>query len=112
MKYLFMFFALLGYVLFYSCDLVDRKNLLHIPISGNGAALDVDYVAAGATSEDVLQVTKLSSNGNSEVLKNLKPYDSIVSYHVKGDTVLCLVLCIKTNTSMPITLDTINIKIN
>lgn len=113
MKAVLFLICLAGEIFFYcSCNPVDRKTILHIPIKEKKVVINVDYVAVGATSKDVIQITRYSSNGKSEVLKNLEVYDTILSYGLKGDTTLSLVLCDTVFMSRPGRLDTINVKIN
>lgn len=98
-------------VLYCSCNTVERRTVLHIPIKEKGVVINVDYVAAGATSKDVMQITRFS-DGKSQVLKNLEVYDTILSYNLRNDTTLSLILCDTAFMSRQEKLDTINVKIN
>lgn len=112
MKVFFSFCLACGLTFYCSCNIVDRRTLLHIPIKEKGVVINIDYVAVGATSKDVMQITRFSSDGKSEVLKNLEVYDTILSYYLRGDTTLSLILCDTVFMSRPGKLDTINVKIN
>ncbi|SDH43216.1 hypothetical protein SAMN04488121_11296 [Chitinophaga filiformis] len=101
-----------GLAFYCSCNTVDRRTVLHIPIKEKGVVINVDYVAVGATSKDVMQIIRFSSDGKSEVLKNLEVYDTILSYNLRDDTTLSLIFCDTVFMSRPQKLDTINVRIN
>ena len=113
MKVNFPSFCLAWGLAFYcSCNTVDRRTVLHIPIKEKGVVINVDYVAVGATSKDVMQITRFLSDGKSEIMKNLEVYDTILGYNLRGDTTLSLILCDTVFMSGPERLDTVNVKID
>jgi len=113
MKVDFPLFCLAWSLAFYcSCNTVDRRTVLHIPIKGKGVVINVDYVAVGATSKDIMQITRFLSDGKLEVLKNIEVYDTILSYNLKDDTTLSLIFCDTVFMSRTKKLDTVNVRIN
>lgn len=108
----YFFCIVIGLVLYTSCNIVDRKTMLHIPMKEKGFTINVDYVAVGATSKDVIQITKLTSDGQSAILRNLDVHDTILGYSYKGDTMLSLIFFDTAYMSIPGKLDTIDVKIN
>ena len=113
MKNIFIVFLLLVGQIFCtsSCKLytVDRENLAHIELKERGFSIDVDYVAPGATSEDVLQIRKVYLNGRSEVVKNVSSYNKVLSYQLDGDSLLNLV--VSDTESISIRVDTLWLKL-
>lgn len=105
-------FCLLVLVAFYGCLAVDRIKWLEIPVKEKGIIISVDYVAPGATSADVVQVGKRVPYGQMEVLKNMNPYDTLLSYEMIGDTVLQLVLCDTPYRSFSGRIDTVLVRID
>jgi hypothetical protein len=97
------FLLFIGYVFCTgSCQLytIDRETLAHIELTKKGFSVDVDYVATGATSEDVIQIRKVYSNGKSEVVKNVSSYNKLLNYHLDGDSLLSVVLSDTENISV------------
>ncbi|RFM32357.1 hypothetical protein [Chitinophaga silvisoli] len=47
---------------------VESVSLSKIPVKGKNYVIEINYVSAGATTEDVIQVRRLYENGEFDVV--------------------------------------------
>jgi len=71
---------------------VESVSLSKIPIQGRNFVIDINYISAGATIEDVIQVRRLYENGKFDVVRNIKEYNSFLSADLVGGSLLKLVV--------------------
>lgn len=71
---------------------VENTTLSKIPVKGKQFVIGVNYIAPGATAEDVIQVRKMYGNGEVEVIKNFTEYNNFISANLINDSLLSLIL--------------------
>ncbi|ATL45710.1 hypothetical protein COR50_00225 [Chitinophaga caeni] len=71
---------------------VEEIELSSYPIRTRGYILEIRYLAAGATTRDVVQVRKKYANREIDVVKNIEGYNVLVSSYLIGDSLLHLVV--------------------
>lgn len=71
---------------------VERTSLCRHKVGGRNFSLDITRVSAGATTDDVIQISKLYDDGSFEVVQNLEDYNNFVGSGLIGDSLLKLVV--------------------
>lgn len=71
---------------------VERINLSKHTVKDKSFSIDVSYVSAGATTDDVIQVRKIYEDGRAEILQNMKDYNNFIRASLIGDSLLRLVV--------------------
>ncbi|WP_343673022.1 hypothetical protein [Chitinophaga sp.] len=86
--------ALWGIWKIYSFEMFDVENisLARISVKGKRFVIGVNYIAPGATAEDVIQVRKMYGNGEIDVVKNFTEYNNFIDATLINDSLLKLVL--------------------
>ncbi len=65
---------------------VEKTSLAKLPVTGKNYVIDISFVQAGATTEDVIQIKKVFSNGKEEIIKNFNKYNCLVKSKLINDT--------------------------
>jgi hypothetical protein len=71
---------------------VEKTSLAKLPVSGKDYVIDISFVQAGATTEDVIQIKKVFSNGKEEIIKNFSKYNCLVKSKLIKDTIVQVIL--------------------
>jgi len=71
---------------------VEKTSLAKLPVKGKNYVIDISFVQAGATTEDVMQLKKVYSNGKEEIVKNFNKYNCLVKSKLINDTSVQVIL--------------------
>lgn len=71
---------------------VEKTSLAKLPIEGQDFIIDISFVQAGATTEDVIQIKKVFDNGKEEIIRNFENYNYLVGYNKLNETAIQLIL--------------------
>jgi hypothetical protein len=71
---------------------VEITSLAKIPFDNKGCVIDISLVETGATTEDVIQIRKVSDNGEVQPIKSFERYNHLIDCKKINDTTILLIL--------------------
>lgn len=71
---------------------VTEISLASHPVKSGDYTVEIKYVAAGATTEDVMQVRRVHNNGKVDIVKNIQGYNDLIYSYLRGDSVLYMMI--------------------
>ena len=67
-------------------------SLAKIPFDYRGCVIEISLVETGATTEDVIQIRKVSDNGKVQPIKTFERYNHLIDCKKLNDTTVMLIL--------------------
>jgi hypothetical protein len=71
---------------------IEKKSLLELPIKGADYSVDISFIQAGATTEDVIQLKKVYKSGKEEIIRNFSKYNFLIKSELINDSLILVVV--------------------